>query len=318
MMNPQHRQPLAAFAVLVCVAALAIGNDLRKSAVEILVERAAPQVLVGALAPDMVISGSLRSRGPSRDEARSGDFASSPGVAAPVRPYTLPNLFEDNLPPLPALTPLGAATSPGKGQTSTVRTPRVRTTAPAGSSPLAGGSTSVVPTPQRPPRSSVTMGNSVPGKSPSTGSTVVAEDRGEDPGRGQGHSKDGLGHAHHGTKLDKPEMTESDKKKAEKKQADRAKAEKKQADKAKSDADKAEKKRADKAGSDKKKAEKKQADKAKSDADKAEKKRADKAGSDKKKAEKKQADKKQADKKQADKKKADKKKSQKPGKPKHN
>ena len=78
MMNPQHRQPLAAFAVLVCIATLAIGNDLRKTAVEILTERSSPQLLVSALAPDMVISESLRSRSPSRDEARAAGGGSTP------------------------------------------------------------------------------------------------------------------------------------------------------------------------------------------------------------------------------------------------
>ena len=281
MMNPQHRQPLAAFGVLVCVAALAIGNDLRKSAVETLIERAAPQVLVEALAPDMVIGDSLHSRSAGSDQAQAGDFASSPGVGAP-EPYTLPNLFDDKLPPLPALSPSVALTHRSNGTAKTSTHVTAKTSKSGGSSTLGGGvSAPLAPTTSRtpkPPRSSVTVGSSAPTAAPSTGGTLVQEDdQVVDPGRGKGHQKDGRGHSHHGTT--KPEKVKSVKVKSEKTKSDKTKSDHGKSDKTKWDHGKSDHGKSDKNKSDKAKPDKNKSDKTKSGKSKTEKSKADKGKS---------------------------------------
>ncbi|MEO5653248.1 MAG: hypothetical protein ABIN79_12155 [Marmoricola sp.] len=135
---------MAAFALLVGVAALAIGNDLRVPADDVLVERSAPKVLLGALGPDMVISSLLRSRSVSRDQERRGAFGPT-SVDSPVRTYALPDLFDETLPPSTVLTPAASLTSSATGLGSRP----LRTVAVSSSVPNPSNAESGAPAPTR-------------------------------------------------------------------------------------------------------------------------------------------------------------------------
>lgn len=59
MFSHEHRRPLYAFGVVALVAVMVLGNGIRAQAVDALVAAGAPQPLIGAIAPDMVLGETL-------------------------------------------------------------------------------------------------------------------------------------------------------------------------------------------------------------------------------------------------------------------
>lgn len=60
MLSAEHRRPLAAFFLVLAVAALIMTNGMRTQIVRQLISAGAPKSVIGALAPDMVLGQSLR------------------------------------------------------------------------------------------------------------------------------------------------------------------------------------------------------------------------------------------------------------------
>jgi hypothetical protein len=60
MMAAEHRRPLAAFLMVFAVACVIIGNGLRTQVVEVLIGSGAPQEVITAVAPDMLLGEALR------------------------------------------------------------------------------------------------------------------------------------------------------------------------------------------------------------------------------------------------------------------
>ncbi len=60
MMTAEHRRPFAAFLLVFAGACLIMGNGLRTQVVDILIGSGAPNELITAIAPDMVLGQSLK------------------------------------------------------------------------------------------------------------------------------------------------------------------------------------------------------------------------------------------------------------------
>jgi hypothetical protein len=82
MMAAEHRRPFAAFLMVFAVACVIIGNGLRTQVVEVLIDSGAPQEVITAVAPDMLLGEALRRAPKSRpaatpDRAETTDEASA-------------------------------------------------------------------------------------------------------------------------------------------------------------------------------------------------------------------------------------------------
>jgi hypothetical protein len=89
MMTAEHRRPLAAFLMVFAVACVIIGNGLRTQVVEVLIGSGAPQEVITAVAPDMLLGEALRRApksqpAPTPPRAEATDEASADVASADV------------------------------------------------------------------------------------------------------------------------------------------------------------------------------------------------------------------------------------------
>ncbi len=121
MLSAEHRRPFAAFLLVCAAAAVIIGTGMRTQVVDRMVEAGAPRALVGAVAPDMVLGGSLRSAPLPRAEAPS---AASLGIASSEGPSVVsPDDLE------PTTSPDGTSPQPRPRADAAAGRPRLTTQA---------------------------------------------------------------------------------------------------------------------------------------------------------------------------------------------